>query len=393
MFSNLSLQFNTKDYAVGDLIFSEMPCVKVVAKDAKSEYCDNCLCQSSKTVTLKKCTACMNMHYCSKSCQKEDWFAGHKYECKFYKHHYSDLKDDVPRLFSSPSPSSEEQESTGPLVRSIFSTMNRWKNRLMIWTNCGIGTLIVPRCLSTFRKLLTINCSVFRSTTVSPYGIYSSPSVFSHSCAPNATLSFNGYRLNIRAIKEIHKGDPITFSRTRVDADRKQRHSSLEDILIDCKCERCTTNSDREFDYANMERLEMAMNKAEHIYQQWDNAFQAGKKLTPLYKHLGGYDAIVSFHLMRMVELYKKIPAVELDSDIGDVLEDSVKHVKVTHGVDHPIYKEYLQLLEEYHQEAKGETKKSSGQGAFFRVTPIELEQLDETTYWKLYWKLLLQFK
>ena len=36
---------STKDYAVGDLIFSEMPCVKVVAKDAKSEYCDNCLCQ------------------------------------------------------------------------------------------------------------------------------------------------------------------------------------------------------------------------------------------------------------------------------------------------------------------------------------------------------------
>ena len=138
------------------------------------------------------------------------------------------------------------------------------------------------------------------------------------------------------------------------------------------------------------------MNMAEQM-DQWDKAFQAGKKLFPLLKQLGGYDITVSWHLMRMAEIYRKMPKVELDSGndggIGDVLEDSVKHVKVTHGVDHPIYKEYLQLLEEYHQEAKGETKKSSGQGAFFRVTPIELEQLDETTYWKLYWKLLLQFK
>ncbi len=36
---------STKDYAVGDLICSEMPFVKVVAKEAKSKYCDNCLCQ------------------------------------------------------------------------------------------------------------------------------------------------------------------------------------------------------------------------------------------------------------------------------------------------------------------------------------------------------------
>ena len=99
-----------------------------------------------------------------------------------------------------------------------------------------------------------------------------------------------------------------------------------------------------------MKQLEIEMNRAEYLDQQWEKAFQAGKKLIPLFKHLSCYDVIVSFHLMRMAELYKKILIVDLDSGVGDVLEDSVKHVKVTHGVDHPLYKEYFKLLEEYHQ-------------------------------------------
>ncbi len=140
-----------------------------------------------------------------------------------------------------------------------------------------------------------------------------------------------------------------------------------------------------EFDYAYKERLEQEM----HTAQRWDKAFQVGKKLIPLFKHLGGYDITVSLHLMQMAELYRKMPIVELDSGVGQVLEDTVKHVKVTHGVDHPIYKEYLQLFEEY-QKSKGETKKSSGQGA---VSPREVEQIDETSLFKLLYNLYLQSK
>ncbi|KAH9410476.1 hypothetical protein TYRP_023622 [Tyrophagus putrescentiae] len=163
---------STKDYAVGDLICSELPFVNVVQKDVKSKYCDNCLCRSSKTVSLKKCSGCMNMHYCSKSCQKEDWKAGHKYECKYYKRHYSDLEDDDPRL-----------------------------------------------CLRLY-------------------------------------LLLNNQK------------------------DLASRKVNLHVTLA-------TRNFDRKFDYDKMERLEMEMNMAEHMNQQWEKAFHAGRKLIPLYKHLG----------------------------------------------------------------------------------------------------------
>ena len=140
-----------------------------------------------------------------------------------------------------------------------------------------------------------------------------------------------------------------------------------------------------------MERLELEMAKAEHNDQQWDKAFQVGRKLIPLFKHLGGYDIIVSWHLMRMVEIYRKMPNVELDSGddggIGDILKDTVKHVKVTHGVDHPLYKEYLQLFEEY-RKARRETKKSSGQEAVLRE-----KGTDETALFNMFSNLSLQFK
>ena len=136
-----------------------------------------------------------------------------------------------------------------------------------------------------------------------------------------------------------------------------------------------------------MKQMEIELNWLENYTKQWDKAFQLGKKLIPMFKHLAGYDITVSWHLMRMAELYKKTPIVELDSVVGDVLEDTVKHVKVTHGVDHPLYKEYLQLLEEY-QEAKGETKKSSGQGAVPRA-----KETDEAAIFNMFSNLSLQFK
>ncbi len=97
-----------------------------------------------------------------------------------------------------------------------------------------------------FCKKSQNSLSVFLKFDCVAYGIYMSPSVFGHSCAPNATRSFNGCRLDIRAIKEIKKGEPITVSFARVDMNRQERHSYLEDMfVIDCKCERCTSDFDR----------------------------------------------------------------------------------------------------------------------------------------------------
>ena len=192
--------------------------------------------------------------------------AGHKYECKYYKRHYSDLKHDDLRLFlrlylllknekdlASRKVNLQYDESVEKSFNDL-DKLNVEKSPLMtlvflrilkVFKDCGIENWNHSMLLEYFSKLCHNGLIVLSKYDTVAQGIYMSPLVFGHSCAPNATLSFNGYRLNIRAIKKIHKGDPITFSRIRVDASRELRCSYLESILIDCKCERCTSNFDR----------------------------------------------------------------------------------------------------------------------------------------------------
>jgi MYND finger/SET domain len=40
-----------------------------------------CVCQTALAWPLKSCTRCKSAHYCSKTCQNEDWKAGHKEAC------------------------------------------------------------------------------------------------------------------------------------------------------------------------------------------------------------------------------------------------------------------------------------------------------------------------
>ncbi len=169
-----------------------------------------------------------------------------------------------PSSSSSPSPSSEEQESTGPSkgrssVRWIdgksFEDLDKvaatsiykltFLHILKIFQDCGIGNVNRSTLFEYFRKLTNNYLPVFVKYHRVAYGIYSSPSVFSNSCAPNATRSSDGYRSDVRAIKEIKKGDPITICISRMDISREERRSFLETLLIDCKCERCSSNFDR----------------------------------------------------------------------------------------------------------------------------------------------------
>lgn len=93
-------------------------------------------------------------------------------------------------------------------------------------------------------------------------------------------------------------------------------------------------------------------------------AFLVGQQLIPLYQRLGGYERAVSWHLMRLVELYRKMSTVEQDGSIVGVLETTVRHLKVSHGDDHQHYKEYSELLEKYRKKY-GKTSSSAEGGDF----------------------------
>ncbi len=195
--------------------------------------------------------------------------AGHKYECKFYKHHYFDLKHNDLRLFLRLYLLLKNQKDLASRkvilqydesMEKSFDDLNKFNGEisklspnltslyhfiLKTFEDCGIGN--IDRSIL-FEYFCTYFCNllpVFLKYDLVAYGIFMSRSVFGHSCAPNATRSCNGCRSDVRAIKEIKKGDPITISISRMDISRQERRSYQEGMLIDCTCERCSSNFDR----------------------------------------------------------------------------------------------------------------------------------------------------
>lgn len=70
-----------KDLAAGSPIIKiSEPFLLVVEKDALEKVCSYCLIESD-TSSLKRCTGCKVVRYCTPACQKTDWKLIHKNEC------------------------------------------------------------------------------------------------------------------------------------------------------------------------------------------------------------------------------------------------------------------------------------------------------------------------
>lgn len=70
-----------KDLKAGDPIIKiTEPFLIVVEKDALDRVCSYCLTEAD-TSSLKRCTGCKVVRYCTSACQKADWKPIHKHEC------------------------------------------------------------------------------------------------------------------------------------------------------------------------------------------------------------------------------------------------------------------------------------------------------------------------
>ena len=68
-------------YEPGQVIMKSTAFAHILNKKAQSMFCDNCVSLAS----LKTCTGCHLVKYCSKECQAKGWEEFHKKECKFLR--------------------------------------------------------------------------------------------------------------------------------------------------------------------------------------------------------------------------------------------------------------------------------------------------------------------
>ena len=69
-------------YNCGQEIMRCQPFIYAIKSEYRNKICDWCLKLKNEVESLKPCTKCLYVHYCSKSCQTSAWKSHHRFECK-----------------------------------------------------------------------------------------------------------------------------------------------------------------------------------------------------------------------------------------------------------------------------------------------------------------------
>ncbi|XP_012566679.1 histone-lysine N-methyltransferase SMYD3 isoform X1 [Hydra vulgaris] len=210
--------------------------------------CDYCYSEPEK---LLKCSKCKFIAYCGKVCQASDWKM-HKYECKCLTKSAPKQPPDFCRLVS----------------QLIFNFYYNKKNTLInnLYANKGNISNARKEAFFTFAAVLVeylqdvninindidiyglmckASCNSFAITNAElnslGTGIFSSASLFNHSCDPNCVATFNGRDISIRAIKPIAEGEELMLSYISILATSDVRQLELrESYMFTCKCTVCS---------------------------------------------------------------------------------------------------------------------------------------------------------
>ncbi|CAG2101969.1 unnamed protein product, partial [Medioppia subpectinata] len=268
----------SKPLSPGDVITEDMPIIHALHKESKGKYCDNCFKQSDQ---LKRCSKCLQIFYCSKECQKNDW-KYHKNECPLYLRDLTSVLSTTNwmrillRLFLSvqkiPNFATKKYrlfDGSDVSLRDIevnASEVNDNKKILNFSNICNIFNDIdfdydrqeVQHWLSFLYTipLIPIKSSdqdIMETPDTIGTGLYIQHSLLGHSCQPNSALIGKGLSIPLRAMRPIAAGEEITISFVRLDLNRADRQQALKFWSIDCECEKCVYHLDRNIDYTRLQ--------------------------------------------------------------------------------------------------------------------------------------------
>jgi len=93
-----------------------------------------------------------------------------------------------------------------------------------------------------FKTAMTAGLGAIESGVASGTAIYKLPSLFNHSCVPNAQARWEhgDASMTIRATRDIAAGEELTIAYVDVDVDAAARRSKLSEWYgFDCACSRC----------------------------------------------------------------------------------------------------------------------------------------------------------
>lgn len=201
------------------------------------------------------------MFYCDQKCQKTDW-SKHKYECKIYAANYDFLSSETERLllrmvlFLTKNPQSMKKKYSLFYDKNIGRTyedmMTHSENISKDERLCLAFKLLCAKFqefnisfdeskfFEMFCKHEINSFAILNADSMSiGSGVYVAESMFNHSCTPNAAPVSNGVHMEIRCIRPIEEGEPITICYVSQEDPKLKRQKILKKYYFDCNCPRC----------------------------------------------------------------------------------------------------------------------------------------------------------
>ncbi|XP_035905515.1 histone-lysine N-methyltransferase SMYD3 isoform X2 [Anopheles stephensi] len=249
-------------YRRGDVILQEKPFACVLDPRYRDSRCDRCF----KETKVMKCSNCLYVRYCGRSCQKEAW-SDHKEECEklkalpaglvvppaalmmarivrrllkggdTYKGYYTSKRY---RKFSDLMP--HEENIQKDLKRmdhfaSLFVVLQRLLDEVARPSKMELLRIYGKMCINTFNILDN------EMNTIGT-GMYIGASIIDHSCRPNVVVSFDGETLKMRLLEdypeqELDFGKLFISYIDLIDTTDVRREQLSERYYFDCDCDRC----------------------------------------------------------------------------------------------------------------------------------------------------------
>ncbi|XP_077566906.1 N-lysine methyltransferase SMYD2-B-like [Stigmatopora nigra] len=248
-------------FHIGELLFSCPPYSYVLAADQKGDHCEFCF---DRKESLARCGKCKKAFYCNAKCQKGDW-AAHKLECSATlvfreKWRPSETTRLVARILSKKKTQTERCKSERILsiseMQSHVDDMDEGQREKSGVHAAALHrfyskTLDFPDAKELLSLFSQVSCNGFtvEDEELSHVGtaIYPDVALINHSCLPNATVTFEGIKAEIRAVKEMKPGDEVLISYIDLLYPTDDRNERLRDFYyFTCRCGECQTRSQDE---------------------------------------------------------------------------------------------------------------------------------------------------
>ncbi|KIJ28651.1 hypothetical protein M422DRAFT_189461, partial [Sphaerobolus stellatus SS14] len=269
-----------KSFKRGTVLLAQRPYIISISTPNLSSYCSYCAVPSKSESSLKRCTKCKVVWYCSSVCQNADWPI-HKHECPAICRWMASAPDGSPpgeavrtlgRILWGRKVQGEDsgwwkeilalQSHRGSLPSSSTDSYTQLAHFLVRYLGVTSPIELEPYGLHSAGDIVdliskfTTNTFTLSTPTLTPIGTSVSPlaALFNHSCRPNAVIVFprtphpstgasgsSEPSLHVIAIRDIEPGEEVLTSYVDISLPTHKRQEDLKETYnFTCSCAVCS---------------------------------------------------------------------------------------------------------------------------------------------------------